>query len=195
MRLLRCSKCKEHKPEDAFFRYKRIARGRTYMCRSCTSAYYKQRGPCPKCGGKKSNTAVCCKKCGSRVYGFGPESCTWKGGRVVTKHGYVLAYCKGHPAATKAGVYVHEHRLVMEKMIGRYLVKGENVHHKNGNRSDNRPENLELWNTHQPQGKRPCDLIKYAKEILAQYEPEALSTLALSDRHAPPPGQQERAKS
>ena len=38
-----------------------------------------------------------------------------------------------------------QHRLVMEKVIGRYLLPTDRVHHKNGDRQDNRPENLELW--------------------------------------------------
>lgn len=57
----------------------------------------------------------------------------------------------------------------METVLGRPLVAGENVHHKNGVRSDNNPDNLELWVTTQPAGQRPEDLVAWAKEILARY--------------------------
>jgi hypothetical protein len=73
------------------------------------------------------------------------------------------------------GKTVGQHRMVMELMLGRELLPGENVHHKNGVRNDNRPENLELWVRSQPSGQRPEDLISWAKEILTRYDPEALA--------------------
>ena len=79
-----------------------------------------------------------------------------------------------HPNANSDG-NIFEHRLVMSEMLGRPLVEGENVHHKNGNRKDNRPENLELWNTKQPAGQRPEDKVIYAIEILTLYAPDLLA--------------------
>jgi hypothetical protein len=76
----------------------------------------------------------------------------------------------GHPRAQ--GNYVFEHVLVMEKMLGRYLLPGENVHHRNDVKGDNRPENLELWTRPQPAGIRVTDAVAWAREVLARYEAE-----------------------
>jgi hypothetical protein len=94
----------------------------------------------------------------------------WRGGRSVQPSGYVLIKQADHPAATNNG-YVAEHRLVMEKKIGRYLLPNETVHHKNGVKTDNREENLELWNKDHGYGVRVKDKINHAIEVLNKYAP------------------------
>jgi hypothetical protein len=67
----------------------------------------------------------------------------WKGGRCLDVFGYVMLKALDHPYANARG-YVREHRLVIEKKLKRYLEPYEKVHHINGIKTDNRPENLEL---------------------------------------------------
>ena len=83
------------------------------------------------------------------------ENPQWKGGRIVDADGYILLKvaprrkpgvpsAAEYPDANHLG-YVREHRMVMEKKLGRPLAPGEVVHHLNGDKQDNRSENLELF--------------------------------------------------
>lgn len=83
---------------------------------------------------------------------------TFHKGFLVTHNGYKMIMAKSHPFADSKG-YVREHRLVMEKKIGRYLTSGEIVHHKDENKLNNNPDNLEVMSKaehckhHKPQVK------------------------------------------
>lgn len=115
-----------------------------------------------------------CRNCYQHFkrYGDAKKRSAWfnkRNEKIFDSKGYVLVYVAGHKNATRSG-RVQEHRYVMSQFLGRPIRKNENIHHKNGNRSDNRLENLELWVTSQPSGQRPLDLIKWARSILETYE-------------------------
>lgn len=92
--------------------------------------------------------------------------------RQRTSGGYIRIFAGyDYPGATKTG-HIFEHRKVMQDILGRPLIDAENVHHLNGVKDDNRPENLELWSRSQPHGQRVEDKILWAKEFLALYGQE-----------------------
>jgi hypothetical protein len=101
----------------------------------------------------------------------GEKSTSWKGGITHNAKGYTLVYAPDHEHSYDSG-YVREHILVMTKHLGRPLLKNETVHHKNGIKTDNRIENLELWASSHPHGQRVEDLVKHAWEIIKLYDPD-----------------------
>lgn len=130
------------------------------LCPACRS-----RDVCT-CGNPKQAKSATCSECRTVA---GKENGRWAGGRTRHKAGYIMTWAPNHPRAT-SGRYVFEHILVMEEMLGRYLLPEESVHHRNGVRDDNRPSNLELWTRPQPAGIRATDAVAWAREILSRYD-------------------------
>jgi hypothetical protein len=98
--------------------------------------------------------------------------------------GYVSVRMECPPRTSSSGRTVTtewrlEHTVMMEQKLGRPLLPTEEVHHKNTIRNDNTPDNLELWvKSRQPKGGRMEDLVSWAVELLRQYRPEMLDTVA-----------------
>lgn len=126
------------------------SKGRTKFCsKACSHEAMRKQAPtsnCKECRAefqqdRPSRTALfCSKRCSSR---HTARTRSTTKGFTVTPKGYILVYVPEHPRATKAG-YMMQHRLVMEKKLGRPLEPWEIAHHKNEVKSDNRPGNLEL---------------------------------------------------
>lgn len=87
----------------------------------------------------------------------------------IDAQGYKTITKRGHPNQMDEKGRIREHVFVMSEHLKRPLRKGESVHHKNGDRLDNRIENLELWVTGQPSGQRVEDKIQWCINFLETY--------------------------
>lgn len=97
-----------------------------------------------------------------RVHRYGEDAPNWKGGRIIDFNGYILIKKRSHPNCNHSG-YVPEHRLVMEKHLGRYLIHDEVVHHLDDNRKNNKINNLMLFSN-------ITEHIRYHREMLNNYD-------------------------
>lgn len=152
-----CPKCKENFNPSKFDRHRFCLKCRTWTEKR---RYQKE---CPECGVLMQRKSHLCVSCHRKKKNY-----LFTGHTYLTKDGYKVINWKYNPSSDKSGK-LFEHRYVMEKYLGRQLTEFENIHHKNGIRSDNRIENLELWIKPQPTGIKVEDAIIWAKKILELY--------------------------
>lgn len=122
-----------------------------------------------ECGRPAVSKGLCVSHSSQRLRGLELRPIRTNTGRRVNKYGYVDVKLPADHLEAKANGWALEHRAVMSDMIGRALLPEETVHHKNGERADNRPQNLELWTSRHPKGQRIEDVLQFAHEIIDLY--------------------------
>ncbi len=117
---------------------------------------------CPNCG-KITYYGTKCQRCSIKK---GEKSHQWEGGRHINTQGYVLIWKPNHPRADCNG-YVREHLLVMEEKWGRSILSREKVHHLDYDKTNNSPDNLQLFPNERTHQKYHFFLRKCVRDMLA----------------------------
>jgi hypothetical protein len=118
---------------------------------------------CDHCGSLTSRV----KSAANQGYNYKQRFCSRECAAADQRTGFVDKH--GYRVVTIDGEQVFEHRAVVEKRLGRKLFSHETVHHMNGDRLDNRDENLELWSGRHGKGQRVEDKIEFCKSFLTEY--------------------------
>lgn len=150
--------------------FQRFGAKNVYCSRKCVRSAQKAAKisrACMHCGGPLNLGRKFCSRACYVAFANSDKNPRRHGSTVVTKDGYVAQMVHGRAVA--------QHRVIMEQHLGRALAPGETIHHKNGVRTDNRIENLELWAGNHRRGQRVADMVAWAKETLQRYEPSALA--------------------
>lgn len=135
-------------------------------------------GTCAVCGEQylyrknkahADKTKYCDRTCRGKAH-QGEGNPYWKGGKFLHPEGYVWVSVYDQDAVSgRRSRRRFEHVLVMEKHLGRPMLPNETIHHKNGDKQDNRIQNLELKIGRHGRGSSPEEMVAWAKEILALY--------------------------
>lgn len=169
---------------------------RTVPCEVCLKPFervYKTQKTCSvDCGNqtKKADRFVACKTCASifeRPHGKMQSHCSRscantgrvRAGEFRREEGATQPHGSGYVMEKRGTKWAMQHRLVMEATLGRPLESFERVHHKNGDRKDNRPENLELWLTTAKSKKDPAG--QRMKDLMTEFlnQPEIVDRAAV----------------